>query len=56
MSETKALKAKAKEREIKIKEKTEVHPENKVTVASGAAKVLVVEKRAALTNMILKAQ
>ena len=50
--ETKAQKAKAKERGIKErKEKAEAHPENKVTVASGAAKVLAVEKAPALTNM-----
>ena len=36
------------------KGKTEAHPENKVTDASGAAKVLVVEKAPALTNMIPK--
>ena len=55
LSETKALKAKAKERERrKVKEKAEAHPENKVTVASGAAKVLAVEKAPALTNMIPK--
>ena len=53
--ETKAPKAKAKERGIKErKEKAEAHPENKVTVASGAAKVLAVEKAPALTNMIPK--
>jgi hypothetical protein len=53
LSETKALKAKAKERERrKVKEKAEAHPENKVAVASGAAKVLAVEKAPALTNMI----
>ena len=52
--ETKAPKAKAKERGIKErKEKAEAHPENKVTVASGAAKVLVVDTPA-LKNMILK--
>ncbi len=52
LSETKAQKAKAKERGIKErKEKAEAHPENKVTVASGAAKVLAVEKAPALTNM-----
>ena len=51
LSETKAQKAKAKERGIKErKEKAEAHPENKVTVASGAAKVLAVEKAPALTN------
>ena len=65
LSETKAQKAKAKEREkLKVKVprvevvlvggKAEAHPENKVTVASGAAKVLAVEKAPALTNMIPK--
>ena len=55
LSETKALKAKAKERErLEVREKAEAHPENKVTVASGAAKVLAVEKAPALTNMIPK--
>ncbi len=55
LSEIRTLKAKVKVKErLEVKEKAEAHPENKVTVASGAAKVLVVEKAPALTNMILK--
>ena len=55
LSEIRTLKAKVKVKErLEVKAKAEAHPENKVTVASGAAKVLVVEKAPALTNMILK--
>ena len=54
LSEIKALKARVKAKErLEVREKAEAHLENKVTVASGAAKVLVVETPA-LTNMILK--
>jgi len=53
LSEIRTLKAKVKVKErLEVKEKTEAHPENKVTVASGAAKVLAVEKAPALTNTI----
>ena len=52
LSEIKALKARVKVKErLEVKEKAEAHLENKVTVASGAAKVLVVETPA-LTTMI----
>ena len=54
LTEIKALKARVKVKErLEVKEKAEAHLENKVTVASGAAKVLVVETPA-LTNMIHK--